>query len=90
MSGNFAIKGGGVRPLMANAILNFHFDFLTTSLNINIKFNNIDNYNTINISCCVVIYEDTEENFSGNVCKPSNLMSLLRKDFTRNNHLCFA
>ena len=29
MSGNFAIKGGG---LMANAILNFHFDFLNTSL----------------------------------------------------------
>ena len=33
MSGNFAIKGGGeVGPLMANAILNFHFDFFTTSL----------------------------------------------------------
>ena len=32
MSGNFAIKGGGVGRLMANAILNFHFDFLTTSL----------------------------------------------------------
>ena len=32
MSGNFAIKGGGVGPLMANAILNFHFDFLTPSL----------------------------------------------------------
>ena len=32
MSGNFAIKGGGVGPLMANAILNFLFDFLTTSL----------------------------------------------------------
>ena len=34
MSGNFAIKGGGggVGPLMANAILNFHFDYLTTSL----------------------------------------------------------
>ena len=27
-----AIKGGGVGPLMANAILNFHFDYLTTSL----------------------------------------------------------
>ena len=64
------LRGGGrANPLMENAILNFHFDFLTTSLNINIKFNNIDNYNTINISCCVVIYEDTEENFSGNVCK---------------------
>ena len=39
MSGNFAIKGGGggVGRLMANAILNFHFDFLHTSL--------------INISC---------------------------------------
>ena len=34
MSGNFAIKGGGVGPLMANAILNFHFDFLTTSLSL--------------------------------------------------------
>ncbi len=32
MSGNFAIKGGGVGPLMANAILNFHFDYLTPSL----------------------------------------------------------
>ena len=37
MSGNFAIKGGGVRPLMANAILNFHFDFLTPSLILNHK-----------------------------------------------------
>ena len=27
-----AIKGGGGGPLMANAIKNFHFDFLTTSL----------------------------------------------------------
>ena len=33
MSGNFAIKGGGgVGRLMANAILNFHFDFPHTSL----------------------------------------------------------
>ena len=35
MSGNFAIKGGrgeGVGSLMANAILNFHFEFLNTSL----------------------------------------------------------
>ena len=32
MSGNFAIKGGGVGPLMVNAILNFHFDFLHPSL----------------------------------------------------------
>ena len=32
MSGNFAIKGGGVGPLMANAILNFHFDYLNPSL----------------------------------------------------------
>ena len=32
MSGNFAIKGGGVGPLMANAILNFHFDYLKSSL----------------------------------------------------------
>ena len=35
MSGNFAIKGGGVGPLMANAIKNFHFDFFTTSLTVN-------------------------------------------------------
>ena len=28
----FAIKGGGVGRLMANAILNFHFDYLHTSL----------------------------------------------------------
>ena len=32
MSGNFAIKGGGVGRLMANAILNFHFDFPHPSL----------------------------------------------------------
>ena len=32
MSGNFAIKGGGVGRRMANAILNFHFDFLNPSL----------------------------------------------------------
>ena len=33
MSGNFAIKGGwGVGRLMANAILNFYFDFPHTSL----------------------------------------------------------
>ena len=31
MSGNLAIKGGVGRP-MANAILNFHFDFLHPSL----------------------------------------------------------
>jgi len=29
--------GGGVGPLMANAIKNFHFDFLTTSLNYQIR-----------------------------------------------------
>ena len=33
MSGNFAIKGGGVGRLIANAILNFHFDFPHPSLN---------------------------------------------------------
>ena len=35
MSGNCAIKGGGaggVGSLMANAILNFHFDYLNPSL----------------------------------------------------------
>ena len=38
MSGNFAIKGGGgVGPLMANAILNFHFDFLNPSLTWNLQ-----------------------------------------------------
>ena len=39
MSGNFAIKGGGggVGPLMANSILNFHFDFLHTSLSKNLS-----------------------------------------------------
>ena len=42
MSGNFAIKGGGVGPLMANAILNFHFDYLTTSLNVNVFGNSLD------------------------------------------------
>ena len=26
------LRGGGVGPLMANAILNFHFDYLTPSL----------------------------------------------------------
>ena len=36
MSGNFAIKGGGVGPLMANAILNFHFDYVTPSLILNV------------------------------------------------------
>ena len=34
MSGNFAFKGGGpgVGPLMANAILNFHFAFFCRTL----------------------------------------------------------
>ena len=36
MSGNFAIKGGGVGRLMANAILNFHFDFPHPSLITNV------------------------------------------------------
>ena len=36
MSGNFAIKGGGAGPLMANAILNFHFDYLNPSLRVSI------------------------------------------------------
>ena len=31
-----AIKGGGVGRLMANAILNFHFDYLNPSLNCNL------------------------------------------------------
>ena len=41
MTGNFAIKGGGVGPLMANAIKNFHFDFLTTSLILYISLQHI-------------------------------------------------
>ena len=42
MSGNFAIKGGGgVGPLMANAILNFHFDFPHPSLS-QLHFYNYD------------------------------------------------
>ena len=36
MSENFAIKGGGFGRLMANAILNFHFDYWHTSLTWNI------------------------------------------------------
>ena len=39
MSGNFAINWGGVGRLMANAILNFHFDFLHPSLS-NVGFTN--------------------------------------------------
>jgi len=46
MSGNFAIKGGGggggggggVGRLMANAILNFHFDYLKPSLRTPLEF----------------------------------------------------
>ena len=39
MSGNFAIKGGGgVGRLMANAILNFHFDYRHPSLSYNEGF----------------------------------------------------
>ena len=37
MSGNFAIKGGGVGPLMANAILNSHFDYSNPSLTGNLE-----------------------------------------------------
>ena len=47
MSGNFAIKGGGVGRLMANAILNFHFDFLTPSL--------IDFYDVPSFCACYTI-----------------------------------
>ena len=32
MSGNFAIQGGEGRRLMAKTSLNFHFDYLITSL----------------------------------------------------------
>ena len=41
------LRGGGVGPLMANAIKNFHFDFLTTSLiktsNDDLQFDGVDN-----------------------------------------------
>ena len=37
-----AIKGGGVGRLMANAILNFHFDYLHPSLRSNYKTMVID------------------------------------------------
>ena len=36
MSGNFAIKGGGVGRLMVNTILNFHFHYWHTSLTYNL------------------------------------------------------
>ena len=45
MSGNFAIRGGrGFGRLMANAILNFHFDFLHTSLIQNFLFNKYSSF----------------------------------------------
>ena len=44
MSGNFALKGGGVGRLMANAILNFHFDYLKPSLSKAGLHPNIANY----------------------------------------------
>ena len=48
MSGNFAIKGGGVGRLMANAILNFHFDYphtsLSTSLHLILRWDDLDTY----------------------------------------------
>ena len=53
MSGNFAIKGGGdggVGRLMANAILNFHFDFLNTSLIQNTKYKLTNNKFTLQVS----------------------------------------
>ena len=43
MSGNFAIKGGGVGRLMANAILNFHFDFPHPSLRMIRWLESLDN-----------------------------------------------
>ena len=48
MSGNFAIKGGG--GLMANAFLNFHFDFLNTSLIQNTKYKLTNNKFTLQVS----------------------------------------
>ena len=39
------LRGGGGGPLMANAILNFHFDFLNTSLSA--KNGNLLNYGTL-------------------------------------------
>ena len=43
MSGNFAIKGGGVGRLMANAILNFHFDYVPPSLGSDKNYFGLDN-----------------------------------------------
>ena len=50
-----AIKGGGVGRLMANAILNFHFDFPGTSLSANITNKKSDK---------AVLSKDTEETFT--------------------------
>ena len=52
MSGNFAIKGGGVGPLMANAILNFHFDYLKPSL---MDFDNRKVYGDTSITDSLVL-----------------------------------
>ena len=50
MSGNFAIKGGGGGPLMANAILNFHFDYLNPSLTARINAFNITSFSSDSLS----------------------------------------
>ena len=44
MDENMSIKGGGVRRLMENSILNFHFVFWNTSLNTFVKVLDLWNY----------------------------------------------
>ena len=58
MSGNFAIKGGGVGCLMANAILNFHFDYLTPSLTRSTLAQT--NYNCMNTDTILIATLDTD------------------------------
>ena len=60
MSGNFAIKGGGVEPLMANAILNFHFDFPHPSLR---------KKNDDNIKCSAANKEKCSKTFAQEVVR---------------------
>ena len=48
-----AVKGGGAGPLMANAILNFHFDYLTTSLTLGLG-------SLLLILCCCFFYHECE------------------------------
>ena len=42
------LRGGGVGPLMANAIKNFHFDYVTTSLILALQDKNYEKVSIIN------------------------------------------